>query len=84
MEPDDLGQLNFYMNVLDEKIKLSQENPSIGIILSKENNNNAVVEFAIKRVDKAMGVATNKTSKQASVEMKGILPDTDELDKLLE
>jgi hypothetical protein len=38
MEPDDdVGQLNFYRNVLDEKIKLSQENPSIDIILCKEN-----------------------------------------------
>lgn len=82
-KPADAGQLNFYLNVLDEKIKLQQENSSIGIVLCKEKNN-TVVEFAIKSFDKAMGVATYKTSKQTPVQMKGILPDTDELCKLLE
>jgi predicted nuclease of restriction endonuclease-like (RecB) superfamily len=35
-KPADAGQLNFYLNVLDEKIKLQQENSSIGIVLCKE------------------------------------------------
>lgn len=81
-KPADAGQLNFYLNVLDEKVKLQQENSSIGIVLCKEKNN-TVVEFAIKSFDKAMGVATYKTSKQTPGQMKGILPDTDELGKLL-
>jgi predicted nuclease of restriction endonuclease-like (RecB) superfamily len=81
-KPADAGQLNFYLNVLDEKIKLQQENSSIGIVLCKEKNN-TVVEFAIKSFDKAMGVATYKTSKQTPVQMKGLLPDTGELGKLL-
>lgn len=81
-KPADAGQLNFYLNVLDEKVKLQQENSSIGIVLCKEKNN-TVVEFAIKSFDKAMGVATYKTSKQTPIQMKGILPDTDELGKLL-
>ena len=82
-KPADAGQLNFYLNVLDEKVKLQQENSSIGIVLCKEKNN-TVVEFAIKSFDKAMGVATYKTSKQTPLQMKGILPDTDTLAKLLE
>ena len=82
-KPADARQLNFYLNVLDEKVKLPQENSSIGIILLQRKNN-TVVEFAIKSFDKAMGVAIYKTSKQTPVEMKGILPDADELGKLLE
>ena len=82
-KPADAGQLNFYLNVLDEKVKLQQENSSIGIVLCKEKSN-TVVEFAIKSFDKAMGVATYKTSKQTPVLMRGILPDTSELGKLLE
>ena len=82
-KPADAGLLNFYLNVLDEKVKLQQENSSIGIVLCKEKNN-TVVEFAIKSFDKAMGVATYKTSKQTPIQMKGILPDTDALGKLLE
>ena len=82
-KPADAGQLNFYLSVLDEKVKLQQENSSIGIVLCKEKNN-TVVEFAIKSFDKAMGVATYKTSKQTPDQMKGILPNTDELGRLLE
>src|SRR6185312_11194268 len=81
-KPADAGQLNFYLNVLDEKVKLPHENSSIGIVLCKEKNN-TVVEFAIKSFDKAMGVATYKTSKQTPAQMKGILPDTNELANLL-
>lgn len=80
--PADAGQLNFYLNVLDEKIKLEQENSSIGIILCKEKNN-TVVEFAIKSYDKAMGVATYKTSRKTPDKMKKVLPDTNSLLKLL-
>ncbi len=82
-KPADAGQLNFYLNVLDEKVKLQQENSSIGIVLCKEKNN-TVVEFAIKSFDKAMGVATYKTSKQTPLKMRGILPNTNELAKLME
>jgi len=81
-KPEYTGQLNFYLNVLDEKIKLPHENSSIGIVLCKEKNN-TVVEFSVKSIDKAMGVATFKTTKQMPNEIKSVLPDSDELIKLL-
>jgi predicted nuclease of restriction endonuclease-like (RecB) superfamily len=81
-KPEYAGQLNFYLNVLDDKIKLPHENPSIGIILCKEKTN-TIVEFSIRNIDKAMGVATYRTTKEVPKEMKGILPDTAELVKLL-
>ncbi|MBC7913849.1 MAG: DUF1016 family protein [Pyrinomonadaceae bacterium] len=53
-KPEYAGQLNFYLNVLDDKVKLPQENPSIGIIICKEKSN-TVVEYAFKSIDNAMG-----------------------------
>jgi len=81
-KPEYAGQLNFYLNVLDEKVRLTEENPSIGIILCKEKSN-TVVEFAVKTIDKAMGVATYRTTKEVPHEMKGILPDPADLVRLL-
>lgn len=81
-KPEYAGQLNFYLNVLDDKIKLPEENNSIGIVLCKEKNN-TVVEYSIKSIEKGMGVATFKTSKEIPSEMKGILPDTSELSQFL-
>jgi predicted nuclease of restriction endonuclease-like (RecB) superfamily len=81
-KPEYAGQLNFYLNVLDEKVRLPEENASIGIVLCKEKNN-TVVEFAVKTIDKAMGVATYRTTKEMPTEMRGILPDAADLAKLL-
>ncbi len=81
-KPEYAGQLNFYLNVLDEKVKLPEENASIGIVLCKEKNN-TVVEFAVKTIDKAMGVATYRTTKEVPSEMRGILPDAAVLAQLL-
>ena len=81
-KPEYAGKLNFYLNVLDDKVKLPHEQPSIGIILCKEKDN-TVVEYSVKTIDKAMGVATYKTTSQAPKEIKDILPTPDELAALL-
>lgn len=81
-KPEHAGKLNFYLNLLDEKIKLPHENNSIGIILCKEKNN-AIIEYAFRNIDKAMGVATYKTSKLPPSRYKKILPDAESLRKLL-
>ncbi|MBS1660809.1 MAG: DUF1016 family protein [Bacteroidetes bacterium] len=82
-KPSYAGQLNFYLNVLDDKVRLPHENPSIGIILCKEKNN-TIVEFAIKNIDKSMGVATYRTTKEPPKELKDILPDPNALAQLLQ
>jgi hypothetical protein len=61
-KPADAGRLNFYLNILDEKVKLTQDNSSVVILLCKKKNN-TVVEFAIKSFDKSMGAATYKISR---------------------
>ncbi|MCA6454230.1 MAG: DUF1016 family protein [Chitinophagaceae bacterium] len=81
-KPEYAGQLNFYLNVLDDKVKMPEENPSIGIILCKEKNN-TVVEYAFQNIARGMGAATFKTSQKVPDDMKGILPDAKELAKLL-
>ena len=46
--PRDLGQLEFYLEALDQQIKKDWENPSIGILLCKEKDD-AVVKYALNR-----------------------------------
>lgn len=78
-----LGQLSGYLSILDEFEKKPHENPSIGIILCKDMNK-AFVDFVIRDYTKPMGVATYKTSKDMSEELKEALPDIDDLKKLLD
>ena len=42
------GQLNFYLEALDRDVKKPKENPSIGVLLCKDKDNE-VVEYALSR-----------------------------------
>ena len=75
--------MNLYLSALDEYVKKEHENPSIGIILCKEKNNK-VVEYSFRDLNKAMGVATYKTSKEIPDQFRNILPDAETLKKLME
>ncbi len=46
--PEHLGQLNFYLEALDRDVKRANENPSIGILLCKDRDQE-VVEYAMSR-----------------------------------
>ena len=76
------GKMNLYLSALDEYVKKDHENPSIGIILCKEKDDK-VVEFTFRDYNKAMGVAKIKTSREIPDKFKGLLPDIDELKKLI-
>jgi len=47
-KPDHLGQLEFYLEALDRDVKFDFENPSIGILLCREKNDE-VVKYALNR-----------------------------------
>ncbi|RZM03993.1 MAG: DUF1016 family protein [Pedobacter sp.] len=81
-KPEYAGQLNFYLNVLDAQVKLTHENPSIGIILCREKSK-TVVEYSIKNIGNAMGVATFRTTAKMPKALKEVLPAAERLGKLL-
>ena len=78
-----LGQLQGYLSVLDGFERKPHENPSIGLILCKDMNK-SFVDYVIQDYAKPMGVATYKTSKDMSDELRKALPDVDALRKLLD
>jgi predicted nuclease of restriction endonuclease-like (RecB) superfamily len=47
-KPAHLGQLNFYLEALDQDVKKEHENPSIGVLLCQKKDNK-VVEYALNR-----------------------------------
>ncbi len=47
-KPEHLGQLNFYLEALDRDVKKTNENPSLGVLLCKDKDNE-VVEYALSR-----------------------------------
>jgi predicted nuclease of restriction endonuclease-like (RecB) superfamily len=81
--PQDAGQLNFYLNVLNDTEKLEDENPAIGIILCSEKNDRTV-EYAFQKISNPMGVAVYQVSEQLPDHLKNILPDPESLKRLLQ
>jgi hypothetical protein len=74
--------MNFYLSALDDLVRLPHENRSIGIILCKSQKQKTV-EYAFRDMTKPMGVATFKTGTELPDEYKNILPDAEELKRLL-
>ena len=81
-KPEHLGQLSFYLNVLDTQVKLPHENQSVGIVLCKEKNN-TVVEYALRNSNHPMGVATFKTKQEMPANLQEYMPSVEELKLLL-
>lgn len=59
-EPEHLGQLSFYLEALDRDYKRPHENPSIGVLLCREKDDE-VVEYALSRHLSPALVAQYKT-----------------------
>lgn len=81
-EPEYAGKMNFYLNLLDEKERHSDENPSIGIILCADKNT-IEVEFALKGIDKPIGVSAYQLTKKLPKQFKGELPNFQELEEII-
>ena len=81
-KPSHLGQLSFYLSVLDKQVRKAHENPSIGIVLCREMDR-TVVELAIQDYTKPMGVATFTLGKDAPEEYTRLLPPAEKLSAIL-
>lgn len=82
-KPEYAGKMNFYLSVLNDKIKLPDENPSIGIIICKEKKR-TTVEYALKDSNQPIGVATYKLTESLPSEFKDLLPTPSEISQRLE
>lgn len=71
--PEYAGKMNFYLNLLDDKVKLPDENHSIGLILCKEKDN-IVVEYALRNITKPMGVAKYYLTRELPADLVKQLP----------
>lgn len=82
-KPEYAGKMNFYLSVLNDTIKLPDENPSIGIIICKEKKR-TTVEYALKESNQPIGVATYKLTETLPYEFKDLLPTANEISQRLE
>lgn len=81
-EPEFVGKLDFYLQLIDDQLKQEDDKPSIGILLVPEKNH-LEVEYALRSVNKPIGVSEYILSKELPKELEGKLPTSEEFKNIL-
>jgi predicted nuclease of restriction endonuclease-like (RecB) superfamily len=80
--PEHVGKMQFYLAVLDDTVRLANENPSIGIILCKSKDR-TIVEYALHDANKPIGVATYQIFADLPPALQHQLPAPEQIAQLL-
>ncbi len=77
--PEMAGKMNFYLSALDSEVKSDMDNPSVELILCK-NENSLVAEYSLKDMTKPIGVSEYKLFDDLPEELKSALPTTEDIE----
>jgi hypothetical protein len=77
-KPEYAGKMNFYLSVLNDKVKDKDENPSIGIIVCR-GKDRTTVKYALQEVNHPIGVASYRVTPSLSKEEQKYLPSPAEI-----
>ena len=81
-KPEYAGKMQYYLSVIDDTVKLPDENPSIGIIICKSKKRTRV-EYALKKSNAPIGVATYSHHDNLPDDMRGLLPTPNEIAEIV-
>jgi predicted nuclease of restriction endonuclease-like (RecB) superfamily len=81
-EPEFAGKLNFYLSAVDSLIKKESDQPTIGILLCKSKDK-IEVEFALRDINKPIGVSDFILSEALPNELKNNIPTVEEFENEL-
>ena len=79
-KPEYAGKLNFYLSAVDDILKHELDNPSIGILLCKERDK-LTAEYALRDINKPIGVSEYKLSDFVPQELADTLPSAEDIEK---
>ena len=84
-EAEFVGKINLYLSAVDDLMRHPDDKPTIGLLLCREKNR-VVVEYALRDVNKPIGVAEWETQIVESLpdDLKGSLPTVEELEAELQ
>jgi predicted nuclease of restriction endonuclease-like (RecB) superfamily len=77
--PEYAGKLNFYLSAVDTIVKGNDDKPTIGILLCRDKNN-IEAEFALRDINKPMGVSEFQITEILPESLKSSLPTIEEIE----
>jgi predicted nuclease of restriction endonuclease-like (RecB) superfamily len=81
-KPEYTGQLNFYINVVNDKLKGEYDNKTIGLLLCR-GKDEVMAQYALEGYNQPMGVSDYQLSKAIPEELKSTLPSIEEVEQEL-
>ncbi|MDD2723423.1 MAG: PDDEXK nuclease domain-containing protein [Methylovulum sp.] len=78
-KPEYAGKINFYCNLVDDKLKHEQDQPTIGLLLCQDKNR-AIAEYALRGIDKPIGVAEYQLMRELPETLASNLPSIAEIE----
>lgn len=81
-KPEYAGKLNFYLSVVDDTLKGEFDQASIGLLLCQDKNK-VVAEYALKDINKPMGISAYQITESIPENLKGSLPSIEDIEKEL-
>lgn len=81
-KPEYAGKMNFYCSVVDDVLKHAQDAPTIGLILCQQQNT-VIAEYALRDVNKPIGVSTFELTRALPSELASKLPSIEEIEQEL-
>ena len=81
-KPEYAGQLNFYINVVDDKLRGENDNKTIGLLLCK-GKDEVVAQYALIGYDQPIGISDYQLSKAIPENLKSALPSIEEVEEEL-
>ncbi|MBA7630134.1 putative nuclease YhcG [subsurface metagenome] len=82
-KPGYAGKMNFYLNVVDDKLKHKTDNPSIGLILCQDEKK-ILAEYALRGMQKPIGISEYELTRALPDSLKSALPTIEEIEAELE
>lgn len=79
-KPEYAGQLNFYINVVDDKLRGENDNKTIGLLLCK-GKDEVMAQYALSGYNQPIGVSDYQLSKAIPEELKSALPSIEEVEE---
>jgi predicted nuclease of restriction endonuclease-like (RecB) superfamily len=73
------GKMNFYCNVVDDRLRHADDQPTIGLILCQDKNR-IVAEYALTGVKKAIGVSDYRLTRLLPEEFQSSLPTVEQME----
>jgi hypothetical protein len=81
-KPEYMGQLNFYINVVDDTLRGEHDNKTIGLLLCN-GGDKVVAQYALSGYDQPIGVSDYQLTKAIPDNLKSALPTVEEVEEEL-